>query len=121
MAILTNLALAGMLLGYLVVQLRRLPEDLTHPLSLTLGAAYAYQQTAVVEFPQSGAGAVFTSLKVSFTHALLSPENSADTAVFLCLHHRPLASARSEWGCVRPTRDLARLEFLQELVPTQIR
>jgi transglutaminase-like putative cysteine protease len=85
MALLTNLALAGMLLGYLVVQIRRLPEGLTHPLAIALGVAYAYQQTAVAEFPQSGPEAVFISLKVWFTHALLSGESSADSAVFLFL------------------------------------
>lgn len=85
MAILTPLAFAGMLLGYLVVQLRRLPESITHPLAIALGIAFAYQQTAAAEFPQSGFGSLFISLKIWFTHALLSGESSSDLAVFLFL------------------------------------
>jgi transglutaminase-like putative cysteine protease len=85
MSLLTTLAFAGMLLGYLVVQLRRLPEGVMHPLALVLGVALAYQQTQAAEFPQNGFDSLFISLKIWFTRALLSGESNADSAVFLFL------------------------------------
>jgi hypothetical protein len=85
MSVLTGLAFAGMLLGYLVVQVRRLPESLTHPLAIAFGVAFAYQQTSATEFPQSGPGALFISLKIWCTNALLSGESDSDSAVILFL------------------------------------
>src|SRR5690348_9551313 len=37
MHILSYFAIAGMALGYLVVQLRRIPESITHPMAIALG------------------------------------------------------------------------------------
>jgi transglutaminase-like putative cysteine protease len=85
MHILSYFAIAGMALGYLVVQLRRVPESITHPVAIALGIAFAYQQTATAEFPQSSPATLFTSLKIWFSHALLSGESNSDPAVFLFL------------------------------------
>jgi len=85
MYVLTYLAFAGMLLGYVVVNLRRIPESLTHPLAIALGVALAYQQTAVAEYPQSGPATLLVSLKIWFTHALVDGESNNDPAVFLFL------------------------------------
>jgi transglutaminase-like putative cysteine protease len=85
MATLTGLALAGMLLGFLVVQLRQLPEGLTHPIAIILGVALAYQQTSVAEFPQSAPNALLISLRLWFTQALTEGQSNSDPAVFLFL------------------------------------
>jgi transglutaminase-like putative cysteine protease len=85
MHILSYFAVAGMFLGYLVVQLRRLPESISHPVAIAFGVAFAYQQTAAAEYPQLPPETLFISLKVWFTHALLSGESNSDQAVFLFL------------------------------------
>jgi transglutaminase-like putative cysteine protease len=85
MYVLTYFVFMGMLLGYLVVQLRQLPEGLLHPLAIAFGVVFAYQQTSLAEFPQNGPDALFTSLRIWFTHAILSGESNADPAVFLFL------------------------------------
>jgi hypothetical protein len=85
MHILSYFAVAGMALGYLVVQLRRVPESVTHPIAIAFGVVFAYQQTASAEFPKNPPETLFTSLKLWFTHALLSGESNADPAVFLFL------------------------------------
>ena len=85
MHILSYFAVTGMALGYLVVQLRRVPESITHPIAIAFGVAFAYQQTASAEFPQNPPDTLFTSLRIWFSHAILSGESNADPAVFLFL------------------------------------
>jgi transglutaminase-like putative cysteine protease len=85
MHILSYFAVMGMALGYLVVQLRRAPESVTHPIAIAFGVAFAYQQTASAEFPQNPPDTLFTSLRIWFSHAILSGESNADPAVFLFL------------------------------------
>ena len=61
MHILSYFAVAGMALGYLVVQLRRVPESVTHPIAIAFGVVFAYQQTASAEFPKNPPETLFTS------------------------------------------------------------
>src|SRR5215510_1171792 len=74
--------LAGLVLGYLVVQQGRLSSFLAHTIALALGVVFAFKQTADTAFAGQWR-VLWTHTQIWFRQAIIKHESSEDNSVFL--------------------------------------
>lgn len=74
--------LAGLVLGYLVVQQGRIPGFIAHTIAVILGVAFAFNRTAT-SLLGGDTGALWYHTRVWFHNAVLSRQSSSDNFVFV--------------------------------------